>query len=35
MEKLCWIDRARNEYVLHTVKDGRNILHTVKIKKAK
>jgi len=30
MEKLIWTDRVRKEEVLHTVKEDRNILHTVK-----
>jgi hypothetical protein len=34
MEKISWTDRARNEEVLHRVKDERNILHTVKRRKA-
>jgi hypothetical protein len=34
MEKLSWTDRMRNE-VLYGVKDGRNILHTIKRRKAK
>ena len=27
MEKISWTDRVRNEEVLHTVTDERNILH--------
>jgi hypothetical protein len=34
MEKISWTDRARNEEVLHRVKEERNILHTIKIRKA-
>jgi hypothetical protein len=34
MEKISWTDRVRNEKVLHTVKEDRNILHTTKIRKA-
>jgi hypothetical protein len=34
MEKISWTDRARNEKVLHRVKEERNILHTVKRGKA-
>jgi hypothetical protein len=34
MEKVIWIDRVRNEEVLHRVKEERNILRTVKRKKA-
>ena len=30
MEKISWSDRVRNEEVLHRVKEGRNIVHTVK-----
>jgi hypothetical protein len=33
MEKISWTDCLRNEEVLHTVKEQRNILHTVKKKK--
>jgi hypothetical protein len=34
MEKICWTDRVRNEKVLHRVKEERNILHTIKRRKA-
>jgi hypothetical protein len=34
MEKISWTDRVRNEEVLHRVKDERNILHTIKRRKA-
>jgi hypothetical protein len=34
MEKINWADRVRNEAVLHTVKEERNIIHTVKRRKA-
>jgi hypothetical protein len=34
MEKISWTDRVRNEEVLHRVKEERNILHTVKGRKA-
>jgi hypothetical protein len=34
MEKISWTDRVRNEEVLHRVKEERNILHTVKRRKA-
>jgi hypothetical protein len=34
MEKLSWIDRVRNEEVLHRVKEERNIVHTMKRRKA-
>jgi hypothetical protein len=33
MEKISWIDCVRNE-VLHRVKEKRNILHTIKRRKA-
>ena len=35
MEKISWSDRVRNEEVVHTVKEQRNILHTVERRKAK
>jgi hypothetical protein len=31
---ISWTDRVRNEEVLHGVKEERNILHTVKRRKA-
>jgi hypothetical protein len=34
MEKISWTDRVRNEEVLHRVKEERNILPTVKRRKA-
>ena len=34
MEKIVWTDRVRNEEVLHTVKEKRNILHKIKWRKA-
>jgi hypothetical protein len=34
MEKISWSDRVNNEAVLHRVKKGRNILHTVRRRKA-
>jgi hypothetical protein len=34
MEKISWTDRVRNEEVLHRVKEERNILHTIQIRKA-
>jgi hypothetical protein len=34
MEKIDWMDRVRNEEVLHRVKEKRNILHTMKVRKA-
>jgi hypothetical protein len=34
MEKISWTDRVRNEEVLQRVKEDRNILHTVKRRKA-
>jgi hypothetical protein len=33
MEKLSWTDCERNEGVLQTVKEERNILHTIKRRK--
>ena len=34
MEKISWTDREKNEEVLHRVKEERNILHTIKRRKA-
>jgi hypothetical protein len=34
MEKIIWTDHVRNEEVLHGVKEKRNIIHTVKRRKA-
>jgi len=34
MEKISWTDRVRNVEVLHRVKEERNILHTLQIRKA-
>jgi hypothetical protein len=34
MEKISWNDRMRNEGVLHRVKEDRNLLHTIKRRKA-
>jgi hypothetical protein len=34
MEKISWTDRVRNEEVLHRVKEERDIVHTVKRRKA-
>jgi hypothetical protein len=34
MEKMSWTDRVRTEEVLHRVKEERNIVHTIKIRKA-
>jgi hypothetical protein len=34
MEKISWTDRVRNEEVLHRVKEERNIVHTIKTRKA-
>jgi hypothetical protein len=34
MEKISWTDRKRNEEVLHRVKEERNIVHTIKRRKA-
>jgi hypothetical protein len=34
MKKISWTDRVRNEEVLHRVKEERNVLHTIKRRKA-
>jgi hypothetical protein len=34
MEKISWADRENNEAVLHKVKEERNILHTMRRRKA-
>jgi hypothetical protein len=34
MEKISWTDRVNNEALLHRVKEGRNILHTIRRRKA-
>jgi hypothetical protein len=34
MEQISWTDRVRNEEVLRRVKEERNILHTIKRRKA-
>jgi hypothetical protein len=34
MEKIRWMDRVNNEAVLHRVKEERNILHTIRRRKA-
>jgi hypothetical protein len=34
MEKISWTDCVRNEEVLHRFKEDRNILHTIKRRKA-
>jgi hypothetical protein len=34
MEKISWTDRVRNKEALHRVKEERNILHTIKRRKA-
>jgi hypothetical protein len=34
MQKISWTDRVRNEEVLHGVKEERNILRTLQIRKA-
>jgi hypothetical protein len=34
MEKISWTDHVRNEEVLRTVKEQRNILHEIKKRKA-
>jgi hypothetical protein len=30
MEEICWTDRVKNEELLNTVKEERNIVHTIK-----
>jgi hypothetical protein len=34
MEKISWTDHVNNEAVLHRVKEERNILHTIRRRKA-
>jgi hypothetical protein len=34
MEKISWMDHENNEGVLHRVKEERNILHTIRRRKA-
>jgi hypothetical protein len=34
MEKRVWVDRVKNEKALQRVKEGRNILRTIKRRKA-
>jgi hypothetical protein len=34
LEKIRWTDRVRNEEVLHTVEEERNIIRTIKRRKA-
>jgi hypothetical protein len=34
MEKISWMDRVNNEAVLHRVKEERNVLHTIRQRKA-
>jgi hypothetical protein len=34
MEKIIWTDHVRNEEVLYRVKEERNIMHTIKRRKA-
>ena len=34
MEKTRWTDRVRNEELLHRVKEEKNIIGTIKIRKA-
>jgi hypothetical protein len=34
IEKISWTDRVRNDEVLHRVKGERNILHTIKRRRA-
>jgi hypothetical protein len=33
-KEITWTDRVRNEELLHRIKDARNILHTIKRRKA-
>jgi hypothetical protein len=32
--KITWIDRVKNEEILHAVKEKRNFLHTIKERKS-
>jgi hypothetical protein len=34
MKNMRWTDRVRNEEVLHRIKEERNIVHTIKRRKA-
>jgi hypothetical protein len=34
MEKISWTDHVKKEEVLHSVKQERNVLHTIKRRKA-
>ena len=34
MEKISWTDGVKNEEVLYRVKEGKNVLHTVRRRKA-
>jgi len=34
MEEISWTDRVKSEEVLHRVKEERNLIHTVKRRKA-
>jgi hypothetical protein len=34
MEKIRWTDRVKHDKLLHLVKEERNILHTIKLRKA-
>jgi hypothetical protein len=34
MEKISWTDRVNNQVVLHRVKEERNILHTIRRRRA-
>jgi hypothetical protein len=34
MEKISWMDCVKNEEVLHRVKEEKNIIHTIKRRKA-
>ena len=33
--EIIWTDRVRNKEVIHRVKEDRNLLHTIKRRKAK
>jgi len=34
MENIIWAERVKNEEVLHIVREERNVLHTIKRRKA-
>jgi len=35
MEEINWLDRAKDEVVIHRVKEDTNILHAIKRRKTK